>query len=203
MIKARKKSLHSKLSSAAKDSVVFDLKVHAPDSVEFSVYLVSRNPSNKVTISDKHGVGEYCNDKVVLFIENAVFEVTRRWFNVSKKDTLRISATVIGEADDIWGNKDERQTFRTECRGVGAKIGIKVGDKISNDTIALLRAVSAEMSLQTGMQKTESFLSKKGRKSHVELMSAVLTSKDWLVDEKPQIGPRFRKETIVLKCECH
>jgi len=189
----RKMADESNVAPAVKDSVFLKFTVHNIDSIKFEVYIMQ-----------EHGVAEYCNAKVNAIIKNAVFGAARKWFNLLGTDTLSISATITGEADDIWLKKGERHTFREDkdCSGIGKILGLKDGDKISNDTIAILRTLSAEQYFDEGIKKTLSFLQKeKGKKyAYINIQSIDRSHKNWMLDPGVQEASRFRKETIVLKC---
>ncbi|MFZ2205386.1 MAG: hypothetical protein WAV23_02250 [Minisyncoccia bacterium] len=204
-IKATAKELKEKKSPAVNDSVFVDFVVHSVDSIELEVYFVSHESFGPdQTISGKHKIAEYCNEKVSSLIENGVFDITRRWFSLYNKDTLNISATIIGEADDIWADTSKLQTFTNDCCGIGSEIGLKTGDKINNETIATLRSLNAKTFLKSGIKKTESYLknNSKNKTGYVSMKSPVLYSKDWMKNKSIDEGPEFRKETIILKCDC-
>jgi len=75
-------------------------------------------------------------------------------------------------------------------------MGLKPGDKISNDTIAKLRALNAQHFFKEGVKKTESL-----KKVKVSVVGSItLASKDWMKYEEKKEGPEWRKEVIILKC---
>jgi len=203
-IKETNKDLKTKKSKAVKDSVCVNFKVSRIDSIELSVYLVSGCPpdSNGACIVNQYGLSEYCNEKVNSTVENGVFNVIKGWISIVKGDTLNISVKIIGEADATWGDTNQLQTFVNDSYGIGDQMGLKTGDKISNDTIAKLRAVAARTFLFSGIKKTESFVKKNSQKNKVVVVNSVMFSKDWLKDKAKdeKKGPQFRKEILILKC---
>lgn len=193
--------LKVKKSKALLDSVSVNFVVTNVDSIKLEVYLISKNPNG--IIMNEYGVAEYCNEKVNAMIEFGVFDIVRRWFSILKGDTLNLSVSIIGEADDTWANKDQLQVFRNDKYGIGAQLNLKNGDGITNDTIARLRALSAKTFLNTGINKTESYIKEnysERKNVFVDVKSVVLYSKDWMKDKTENKGPAFRKETIILKC---
>ena len=195
----KKTTADMKGNPRTKDSVFISFKVHDVDSIEMQIYLVAKNPSNSdgIIAGKYDALADYCNTKVNWLVENGTLDILTRWLEVFKVDTLQISATILGEADAIWLNEDELETFKKDCFGIGAQIGLKPGDKISNDTIAKLRALNAQYFFKEGVKRTESL-----KKVKISVGSVTLTSKDWRQYEEKKEGPEWRKETIILKCNC-
>jgi len=194
----RKTTADMKGNPRARDSVFISFKVHDLDSIEMAIFLIAKNPSNSdgIITGKYEAIADFCNPKVNWLIENGTLDILARWFEVFKSDTLNVSATILGEADDIWLNKDELETFEKDCFGIGAQMGLKPGDKISNDTIAKLRALNAEHFFKEGVKKTES-----SKKMKVKIVGSIaLASKDWMKYEEKKEGPEWRKEVIILKC---
>jgi len=174
---------------ALNDSVYLDITVYTVDSIKLQTYLVSE----KGTVSGEYSVSEYCNEKVNSYIKNGVYEILRRWSLIST-DTLKISASIIGEADDIWLDTTQLHTFSYDCYGIGSQMGLKVGDKISNEKIAELRVLNAKNFMEAGVKITEAEI----KKIVIVVKLVSLQSVDWKKDQKEQKGPEFRKETITL-----
>ena len=190
-----------KPKSVESREVFLDFKIHSFDSIEFEVYMASKVASkSRSVITQTHGIAEYCNKEVNSIVANAAYETIKKWFVLSKSDTLSISATVIGEADDTWMYEDKKHPFveSDDCKGIGSKLGLKDGDRISNDTIALLRTLSAEMYLREGAKKAVSEKSAK-KNAHVEI-KVVGSYRNWMEDPGIQKDPEFRKKVIILKC---
>jgi hypothetical protein len=192
----RQTTFDMKGNPRAKDSVFISFKVHEIDSIEMQIYLVTKNPSNfdGIIAGKYEALADFCNPKVNWLVENGTLDILARWSEVFKTDTLQISVTILGEADDIWLNEGELETFK-DCFGIGAQMGLKPGDKISNDTIAKLRALNAQHFFKEGVKKTESL-----KKVKISVESVTLASKDWRQYEGKNEGAEWRKETIVLKC---
>ena len=204
-IRKTMKDMKANKSESAKDSVSVNFKVYDVDSIQMEVYLVCKHqPFSGGVVSETNEISEYCNEKVSSMIKNGVSDVTRRWFSLYGKDTLNVSTVIVGEADDVWKNKGKLQTFLKDCNNIGPKIKVKLGDKISNEQIAMLRALSAEVFLKVGIKNTENAVSEEtGKKVYVNLESPILVSKDWLKEGTGEEGAYFRKETILMKCNCN
>jgi len=165
-----------------------------------------KDTSSVMLFSEGHGVAEYCNSKVNSIIESSTFVILKKWLDVVEfmdGDTLEISLIIIGEADDTWRNKGVKHTFieTKGCRGIGKELDLKEGDKISNETIALLRMLSAEMYVNKGIESTLSMLEQNGEeRPYVKVRPTKVSHKDYMKKPGKQSGPKYRKKLVILKC---
>ncbi|MBU0612287.1 hypothetical protein KKA39_01610 [Patescibacteria group bacterium] len=176
---------------ALNDSVYLNIEVYSIDSMKLEAYLVQPTEGQ---ISVEHSVAQYCNEKVNAYVKNGVYEILQRWCHLTEGDTLEIYVEIIGEADDVWSDTTQLQTFSEDCYGIGSQLKLKAGDKITNYQIANLRTLNAQKFLGEGIKKTEA----ETKKVIKMIKPPDLSSVDWRKNDKEEKGPQFRKETIML-----
>lgn len=181
--------------NARHDSVLVEFDVYELDSVAISVALVE----------GEHNLGEYQSPKPDALLENGVSNIIIRWidaFNIGKGNTLLLSLRFSGFADDYWSADGKLKILTKDPHGIAAQMGLKVGDKFSNDILAKLRCLNAEYCFRKGLEQTEAFMKNKVyRDVHIKVISVRRMSKDYLQEPGEQKGFRFRKQSMTLKYE--